>query len=529
MHDREPRIASPQTHSTHPVSKPVPGPLAARMLAFPNDPEQTSLMRTPSRRVVGCLSLLALLGLASGCDKLSEKFGKAKPVEFRTNSVVRTNIVQSVSANGAISPTRLIQVGSQVSGTIVDLKVDFNSVVKEGEVIAKIDPASFERALARADADLASSKAQEALSDFNLKRAKELFAAKLISETEYTQTDVSLQQAVANSKMRDAAVESARVDLQRTTIYAPVNGVVIQRNIEVGQTVASSFSTPTLFTIADDLSHMQIELAVSEADIGSVDVGQRVDFGVDAFQSRKFSGRVKQVRFAPTTNQNVVTYTTVVSVENPEMRLRPGMTATASIVTSDRTNVLVLSAGSLRFTPPATGVKVLAAAGAAAKGTAGAGAPNGPDGFPVPPWQGEGRRPTDEERQKFNDSLNAEQKAAYQKFRDEMRKRMAEGGGPGGGGGGGGAPRPARPDGPTTRTVYVLDKDPDDATKPAIRPVTVKLGITDGIVYEVLSGLNEGDVVITGVKGPAVPDPAAQMRSPLNGGGGFGGGRPPGR
>jgi len=474
-------------------------------------------MRAQSRRVLGCLTLLALVGLATGCDFLSEKFGKAKPVEFRTNSVVRTNIVQSVSANGQINPTRLIQVGSQVSGTIVDLRVDFNSAVKEGDVVAKIDPASFERALARADADLASSKAQQALCEFNLKRAKELYAAKLISETEYTQTDVALQQAAASSKMREAAVESARVDLQRTTIYAPVNGVVIQRNVEVGQTVAASFSTPTLFTVADDLTHMQIELAVSEADIGSVDVGQRVDFSVDAFQGRKFSGKVKQVRFAPTTNQNVVTYTTVVSVENPEMRLRPGMTATASIVTSERTNVVVLPGAALRFTLPTAGVKVIPVGGAT--NAAAAGLPNGPDGFPVPPWQCQGRGPTEEERQKFNDSLNPEQKAAYQKFRDQMRQQRAAQGGAGG-------TRPNRPDGPTVRTVYVLDKDPADDSKPALRAVSVRLGISDGVSYEVLSGLKEGDVVVTGVKGPVVPDPAAQMRSPLTGGSPFGGGRP---
>jgi HlyD family secretion protein len=487
-------------------------------------------MRSPSPASATPLlavGLTLLTASLTGCSK----FGKSQALEFRTNSIVRTNLVQGVTANGQMTPTRLVQVGSQVSGTITELNVDFNSLVKEGEVIAKIDPASFERALARADADLTATKAQLSLADFNLKRAKELFAAKLISETEYTQTDVAYQQATANVRMRDAAVESARVDLQRTTIYAPIHGMVIQRNIEVGQTVASSFNTPTLFTIANDLAQMQIELAVSEADIGLIEKGQRVDFTVEAYQNRKFKGRVNQVRFAPTTNQNVVTYTTVVAVDNADMRLRPGMTATASIVTSERTNILALSGAALRFTPPSAGIKVLPAAGSATPtpgAAAGSAAPNGPDGFPVPPWTAESRRPTDDEREKFLASLNPEQKAAYDKFREQMRARMAAGGGPGGPGGMGGGRgegRPPRAEGPTTRTVYVLDTEPGtNPPKPALRPVTVRLGITDNNIYEVLGGLNEGDVVVTGVKSGAVPEPAAAMRSPLNPGSPFGGG-----
>ncbi len=532
MHVRQTLNPSRSGSRPSPVFLQVVDDTAMPRLAIPMDSHHSWPMRFLSvpavHRTLWCAALAAAV---TGCGK----FGKSADLEFRSTTVVRTNVVQSVSSNGAINPTRLVQVGSQVSGTIVDLKVDFNSKVKEGDVVAKIDPASFERALARADADLAATKAQQSLATFNLKRAKDLFNSKLISETEYMQTDVAMQEADANVKMREAAVDSCRVDLQRTTIYAPINGIVIQRNIEIGQTVASSFSTPTLITIADDLTRMQIELAVSEADIGSVEVGQRVDFSVDAFPNRKFTGQVNQVRFAPTTNQNVVTYTTVVSVSNPDMHLRPGMTATASVVTSERTNVLSLPGAALRFTPPATGVKVLAAAGSGTNSATAGAAPNGPNGFPEPPWRtgGERRRPTDEERKKFVDSLNAEQREAYNKFTEQMRQRMAEGGGggAGGGGGGGSGPRPARADGPTIRTVYVLEPQTgDDKAKPALRAVTVRLGVTDGSNYEVLSGIKEGDVVITGVKGGSIPEPG-MTRSPLSGGGSpfGGGGRPPGR
>jgi HlyD family secretion protein len=303
--------------------------------------------------------MLAALLLATGCDR----FKKPVPVEFKTEAAVRTNMVQSVSANGGIAPIRQVQVGSQISGTITEMKVDFNSIVKEGDVLAHIDPATYERALARAKADLANATAGQAMAEFNSKRAKELFAAKLISETENQQADVALLQAQAGVKTREAAVESAQVDLDRTTIFAPISGVVVTRSVDAGQTVAASFSTPTLFLIAQDLAQMQIELAVSEADIGNVQEQQRVEFTVDAFPNRKFDGRVRQVRFAPTTNQNVVTYTTVVAVNNKDLRLRPGMTATASIVADERRDALLVPNAALRFTPTS-------AAAAAKKGLA---------------------------------------------------------------------------------------------------------------------------------------------------------------
>jgi HlyD family secretion protein len=491
-------------------------------------------MNPASRRASGAILTAALVLFVAGCSK----FQKTAPLEFRTESIVRSNLIQSVSANGSLTPTRLIQVGSQVSGTLTSVKVDFNSLVKEGDILATIDPASFERALARADADLASAKAQQVLAEFNLKRAKELFATKLISETEYTQNDVQLQQAVASVKMRDAAVESARVDLQRTTIYAPLEGMVISRSVDAGQTVASSFSTPTLFTIANDLSKMHIELAVSEADIGAVEKGQRIEFQVDAFQNRKFNGTVKQVRYNATTNQSVITYITVIEVGNPELKLRPGMTANASIITSEKTNILRIPGAAFRFSPTPLGLTVLPATNTVStNGIARPRGGGGMEGLPTPPWMAGGafRRPTDEEREKYSASLTPEQKEQYEKMQAERRRRMAEGGGgpggggaggPGGPGGGAGGATRATPsvEGPTLRTVYVLAGEPgkDANAKPSVQAVNVKVGITDGNGYEVLEGLKEGDVIITGTKGGAMAaasgPPASPFGSPFGGG-----------
>ncbi|MCX6869759.1 MAG: efflux RND transporter periplasmic adaptor subunit [Verrucomicrobia bacterium] len=478
----------------------------------------------------------AVLLLVTGCDR----FKKPAPIEFKTEASVRTNMVQSVSANGGIAPIRQVQVGSQISGTITEMKVDFNSVVKEGDVLARIDPATYERSLARVKADLANASAGLAMAEFNSKRAKQLFTAKLISETESQQADVSLLQAQAGVKTREAAVESAQVDLDRTTIFAPISGVVVTRNVDAGQTVAASFSTPTLFLIAQDLSQMQIEAAVSEADIGNVLEQQRVEFTVDAFPNRKFEGRVRQVRFAPTTNQNVVTYTTVVAVNNKDLRLRPGMTATATLITLEKTNVVRIPASATRFSPPA-GITVLPAINTVSTNDiVRSSRPSGMEGLPTPPWSAEGRRPTDDERKKYEESLTADQKVAYQAVRDRMRAMMASGGGggggmgggpgggsgggPGGGGGGmgGGSPRPRPVDGPTLKTVYVV-KPADPATPdapPVLQAITVKVGMTDAANAEILEGLEPGQVVVTALKS-SMASAAAPAGNPF--GGPFGG------
>jgi HlyD family secretion protein len=470
------------------------------------------------------MTWIAVAAVAAGCDR----FKKESPPEFKTEAAVRTNIIQSVSASGGIAPIRQVQVGSQISGTITELRVDFNSKVSEGDILAKIDPATYERAMARADADLANSNAGLAMAEFNFKRAKDLFGAKLISETEYQEADVARLQAQAVVKTRQAALESAKVDLDRTTIYAPISGVVVIRNVDAGQTVAASFSTPTLFQIAQDLTRMQIELAVSEADIGNVADQQRVEFTVDAFPSRKFEGLVRQVRFAPTTNQNVVTYTTVVDVDNRSLRLRPGMTATATIITSEKTNILRIPLSATRFAPPA-GVTVLPAVNKVSTNDLVRPSVPGMEGMPTPPWAAEGRRPTDEERKKFEESLTPAQREQFQQMRERMRAMMASGGGPGGpggpGGGGPGGPggggRSRAPEGPTLKTVYLL-KPGEPGTPSTLQAVNVKVGLTDGSSAEVLEGLDAGAVVVTGLR-PTATSVSAPAGNPF--GGPFGGPR----
>jgi len=454
---------------------------------------------------------------------------------YKTTPVVRGDITQSVTANGALTPVQLVEVGSQISGVITEIKVDFNSVVKAGQVVAQIDPATYERALGQAEAELANAEAALELAQLNYNRGEELYQANLISKSEFDQLRVSLSQAKAQVKTRQANVERAKVDLSRTTILAPIDGVVITRRVEAGQTVAATMNTPTLFTIANDLRNMRIEAAVSEADVGGVEEGQRVQFRVDAFAGRVFEGSVKQVRYAASTNQNVVTYTTVVDVDNKDLKLRPGMTATATFITAERKNVLKIPLAAVRFRPPA-GVPVVGETNAptAKAGDSAALIESGPfAGLPVMPWmtEGERRRPTDAEREAYVATLTPEQKQKYEKTMAEFRARMAQGGGPGGGGGGqgfgggggfgggpsgGGATRPrSEATGPRTATVYVVEKQAANgqSSPAALRAVTVKLGIADASHVEVLEGLAENDEVVSGTVTAPV---AAGPRNPFS-------------
>jgi HlyD family secretion protein len=289
-------------------------------------------------------------------------------------------------------------------------------------------------------------------------------------------------------------------------------------------------STPTLFTIANDLHNMRIEAAVSEADIGGVEEGQKVQFTVDAFPGRMFEGKVTQVRYAASTNQNVVSYTSVVEVDNKDLKLRPGMTANARFITAERKNALKLPLAAVRFRPPA-GVTVTGDTNVpTAKATSGpALIENGPfAGLPSMPWMSERRPPTDAERTAYVAALTSEQKQKYEKAVAEFRARMAQGGGPGGGGfgGSGGGPR-SRPqpesNEPKTATVYKKETPAanDPNAPPVLRAVTVKLGIADASSVEVLEGLNENDQVVSGT----IASATTAARNPL--GNPFGGpGRP---
>jgi HlyD family secretion protein len=366
--------------------------------------------------------LLTVIVLLLGASAIAGYFyynSRQVPPNYLTARVERGRIATTVNATGTLNAVITVQVGSQVSGTIQKLFVDYNSPVTEGQIIAQIDPASFEARVSQARANVASAgaavqvaganvdnskatietaranidsakanvdRAKVGLTDARrtLERQKQLLRQALIAQSELdvaqtasdsavsqlkqaqSQQDASVGQlksataqarlaeaqhvaALAQVEQSKAALQAAELDLQHTTIRAPVNGIVVSRNVDVGQTVAASLQAPTLFLIAQDLTQMQVDTNVSEADIGRIEVGQTATFTVDAFPNRPFSGRVVQVRYAPITVQNVVTYNAVVQVPNREMRLKPGMTANVSFLIAERPSVLKVPNAALRF------------------------------------------------------------------------------------------------------------------------------------------------------------------------------------
>jgi len=285
--------------------------------------------------------------------------------KYGTEKVTRGDIVSTITATGAVNAVTTVLVGTQVSGTIKDIYVDFNSPVKKGQLIAQIDPAIFDAQVAQARANLLAAKANVekavvALADAKrtLNRQKELFAKNLVArsdvdaaETAYDTAGTQVSAAQAQVSQTEAALRIAETNLRYTRIISPVNGIVVSRNVDIGQTVAASFQTPTLFNIAQDLTKMQVDSSVAEADIGKIQVGQPVEFTVDAYPDSPFQGSVSEIRNAPITVQNVVTYDVVVKVDNPEMKLKPGMTANVSIIVSSKKNVLRIPNAALRFRP----------------------------------------------------------------------------------------------------------------------------------------------------------------------------------
>jgi HlyD family secretion protein len=270
---------------------------------------------------------------------------------YQTATVTRGPITQAVTATGTLNPVVNVQVGSQVSGNIAKLFADFNSEVKAGQTVAQIDPMLFQAAVTQAEGDLASTQAALELAKVNATRSEQLFKQKISSQQDLDQATANLHQAEANVKIKQGALDKAKADLDHCTITSPIDGVVISRSVDVGQTVAASLQAPVIFQIANDLTKMQIDSNVAEADVGVVQVGQDVDFTVDAFPTQTFHGKVVQVRNAPITVQNVVTYDTVIGVSNPDLKLKPGMTANVSIIVARKDNVLQIKNAALRYRP----------------------------------------------------------------------------------------------------------------------------------------------------------------------------------
>ena len=375
-------------------------------------------------------------GLAYGGRYYLQHLSADAP-EYRTVTVSRGELIQAVTASGQLDPVVKVEVGSQISGNIQKLNVDFNSPVKQGQVIAQLDPASYEANFIQAEGNLANARAALELAQLNAERAKVLQADKLNPKADYEKALADLHQAEANVKINEGTLKKARVDLDRCTINSPIDGMVISRNVNVGQTVAASLSAPTLFVIGNDLNKMQIEANVAEADIGMVEVGQDVDFTVDAFSGQTFHGKVIQVRNAPKTDQNVVTYETIIGVSNANLKLKPGMTANVSLIVARRDNVLKVPNAALRFRPPKSvqGVKA-------------------------------GTNKTDIAEA----SVQSENKS------DRSHKS--------------GGAKPKKDKRKSERTVYVLRDG-------GLQPVKLKLGINDGHDTELLEGLKEGDAVVS--------------------------------
>src|SRR5438105_1656786 len=290
------------------------------------------------------VALLLILFVVRRCTSSSAS-------SYQTATVSRGPITQLVTATGTLNPVVNVQVGSQVSGNIAKLFADFNSQVRAGQTVAQIDPMLFQAAVTQAEGDVANAQAALELAKVNATRTQQLFNQKNSSQQDLDTANANLHQAEANVKIKQGALDKAKADLYHCTITSPIDGVVISRNVDVGQTVAASLQAPVIFAIANDLTKMQIDSNVAEADVGAVAVDQTVDFTVDAFPARTFHGKIVQVRNAPITVQNVVTYDTVIGVSNPDLKLKPGMTANVSIMIAHRDDVLQIKNAALRYRP----------------------------------------------------------------------------------------------------------------------------------------------------------------------------------
>lgn len=273
-------------------------------------------------------------------------------IQYRTAKVDRGNISVVISATGTLSADTTVQVGSQVSGRISKLFVDFNSEVKKGDLLAQLDPTFLQAALNQARAGVARAQAALNQTQRDYDRMKDLSSKDLIAQAEMDAAVTNFESARANLEQAKAALEGTRVNLNYATIRSPISGIVISRNVDVGQTVAASLSAPILFEIANDLRKMQVKANVDEADIGNVKKGQDVTFRVDAFPNDEFPGTVREIRLAPVITQNVVTYAVIIDVKNPRLKLMPGMTATLSIIVAAKEDVLRVSIQATRFSPP---------------------------------------------------------------------------------------------------------------------------------------------------------------------------------
>jgi HlyD family secretion protein len=439
---------------------------------------------------------------------LAIKANKKPEEKYRTATVDVGNITQTVTATGTLSAVTTVQVGSQVSGIIATLHADFNSQVKKGDLIAELDPTPFQEKINQNLAALEKARVDMRNAQISLKRQQALKDQGLAPEADFDQAQATYDGAVAAVKQSQAMLASSQTDMRNSKILAPIDGVVVARAYDVGQTVAASFSAPTLFTIAKDLTKMQVSADVSESDIGLIKVGEPVRFNVDAYPDREFRGKVAQIRLNATVNQNVVTYPVIVDVPNDDLSLKPTMTANVIVDVATVKNILRVPNAALRFRPENAPTATSASAANApsaeqrAAGTAGTGASAGAPGAP---------------------GANAGASAGGGAGGGTGQGRRGGGNGAGGGGGmgamaqqfgetgggGRGGQKRMRP-----QTVW----EPGSGPKSEPKSVEVRTGITDGRFTQIVSGdIKAGDVIITGL---ATAKAAATGASPMGGGGG---------
>nr|WP_315468224.1 efflux RND transporter periplasmic adaptor subunit [uncultured Undibacterium sp.] len=300
------------------------------------------------KRVVLAISLLIISGVGFTYFSSPRK-DKLEEPKYRTALVEQGNITQTVTASGTLNPVALINVGSQVSGTVIELNADFNDRVKKGQVLLKLDPTIFNAQIKQSMASVASAEASKKLAIANYERNLKLVAQNYVSGVTLEQSKREVDVADANHKLASAQLDRVRADLENSIIRSPIDGVIIKRTIDLGQTVAASFQTPNLFQIARDLTKMQIDTSVSEADVGALKTGLPARFVVDAYPDREFDASLRQFRLAATVLQNVVTYNVVLDVDNKDELLKPGMTAQVRLVVGSRQNVLRIPTAALRF------------------------------------------------------------------------------------------------------------------------------------------------------------------------------------
>ena len=433
---------------------------------------------------------VALAALSGGAFYFLKNRSGPKP-EFATTKILRSEIIQSVTATGALQPVTTVEISSQISGLIKEVNVDYNSKVKQGDLLARIDPATYQVRLSSAKAELANTSANYALVKLNTERTRSLRKQDLVSQQELDQAEALLTQAEAQLQIRQSSVQTAEVDLARCNLFAPIDGIILDRVADVGKTVAASLNAPRLFTLAADLTQMQIEAAVSEGDIGSIEVGQSVKFTVDAYPSRQFSGRVLLVRNAPVNVQNVVSYVTIIQVKNDDLLLKPGMTANVSIIIARKEDVLRIANSALRVRIPEN-LLPIAPAPATVPGTT-------------------TKPATREQIGQLMTEAGVNSGGNSRRLAPEVRGRLIQLAKERG------LELPARllrnsdeteTNSPVSRTVYKLGGTP---AVPEVVPVVIKVGITDGSVTEIIEGLQKDDAVITSVNltpagsGPANP------------------------